>query len=93
MGDDVSNDNPENNQTVISEWKEVTGNNQQTFAFEGNEGLNPNLATTSSFTESNAYFLFVTEDLLETMVVETNRNAEQVIAKLGRPKSKSRLSL
>lgn len=90
--DDASDNNPGNNSTLISEWGEVTGNKQQTFAFVGKEGLNPNLDT-STFTVFNAYSLFVTEDLLETMVIETNRNAQQVIAKLGKPKSKSRLSL
>ena len=74
---DVSNDNPGVNPTVTSAWAEVTGNNQQSFMFVGTEGLNPNLDT-SIFTELNAYFLFVTEDLLETMVMETNRNADQV---------------
>lgn len=92
--DNVPDANTGNNQTVISDWGEVTGNNQQTFAFVGKEGLNPNLATTSTFTELNAYSLFVTDDLLEIMVIETNQNAQQVISKLGRrPKSNSRLSL
>lgn len=49
----------------------MTGNNQKTFAFVGND---PNLATTSSFIKSNAYSLFVTEDFLVTILTGTNRN-------------------
>lgn len=91
--EDVSNDNAGNDPTVISEFRDITGNNQQTFAFVGNEGLHPNLVITNSFTVLNAYSVFVTENLLEIMVIKTNRNAHQAIAKLGRPKSKSRLSV
>lgn len=73
--EDVSNDNPGNDPTVISEWRDITGNNQQTFAFVENEGLHPNLIITNSFTVLNAYSVFVTENLLEIMVIKTNRNA------------------
>lgn len=44
-------DNIGSNRTVIPEWKKVTENSQKTFKFEGNEGLNTNLPTTSSFSE------------------------------------------
>jgi len=64
--DEVS-DNIGFNTAVVPEWKKVTGNSLKT-----------NLPTTSSFSEIEAYFLFLTEDLLETIVVETNRNAQQV---------------
>lgn len=79
LSDDVANDNPANTLTVTSEWKEVTGNNQALFAFMENEGINPNLVI-SDFTELNAYSLLVTEELL-IMVIETNRNAQQVLEK------------
>lgn len=55
---------------VTSAWMEVTGDNQQVFAFNGSVGSNPNLDTTTN--------------ILQIMVTETNLNAQQVLTKAGK---------
>lgn len=72
-------------------WNDVTGYHQQDFQFDGMFGINPNI-NVEHISVLDCYQLFITEDILQLIVTETNRNAQQVHGKKGSTTKKSRLS-
>ena len=65
--------------TSIQTWNDVTNQNQKYFLFEKNPGLKieiPHNVTIWMYLN-----LFITDEIINLMVVETNRNAEQVLSK------------
>jgi len=72
---------------VISEqtWNNVTVKNQKQVLFENNPGLKvviPNNATIWTYLN-----LFITDKITDLIVMEINRNANQVLSKLQLTKS------
>lgn len=57
----------------------MTGNNQKQFTFSSNPGLKITIPT--DFTAWNCLNLFLTNEIIDLIVVETNRNAEQFLSK------------
>lgn len=84
----TNTDHQNNNYT----WNLVSGLHQKVFQFDDQFGINPNIDV-ANISIADSYKLFVTDDILEVMVTETNRNAEQVIRGKGVPKKKSRLQM
>jgi len=65
------------NDNISSNWYPVTGNYQKYFTYENDCTLSIELLANN---EPNDYFkLFLTDDILNSMVLETNRNAEQYL--------------
>ncbi|XP_008188519.1 piggyBac transposable element-derived protein 4-like [Acyrthosiphon pisum] len=59
-------------------WSNVTGNNQKQLVFNGFPGLKINISANA--TVWDCFNLFFTDDIIELIVIETNRNAEQFLS-------------
>jgi len=60
-----------------SKWNTVTGNNQKNFNFTANSG--PLVILDENIGPMNYFKLFFTDEIIELMVIETNRNAQQYL--------------
>lgn len=88
----IENDQNISNQGQnIHEWDQVTGAHQKVFQFDDQFGVNPNLDI-QNISVLDSYKLFVSDEILQIIVTETNRNADQVIRKKGLLRKKSRLA-
>lgn len=65
---------PNNSQ---SNWKAVTGTNQKNFNFMGNSG--PLVILDEDMGPMDYFKLFCTDEIIQLMVIETNRNAQQFL--------------
>jgi hypothetical protein len=77
---ELSNVSPaqlENNDDITSNWYPVTGNHQKHFTYQHNTMLPVQLQP--NFEPLDYYKLFFTADILECIVLETNKNAEQYL--------------
>lgn len=77
---ELSNVSPaqlENNDDITSNWYPVTGNHQKHFTYQPNTMLPVQLQL--NFEPLDYYKLFFTADILEGIVLETNKNAEQYL--------------
>lgn len=73
---EVVNNHPK---TSKQTWNDITNQNQKNFLFEKNPGLKieiPHNATIWTYLN-----LFITDEIINLMVVETNKNADQVLSK------------
>lgn len=59
-------------------WSNVIGNNQKQLVFNGFPGLKINISANA--TVWDCFNLFFTDDIIELIVIETNRNAEQFLS-------------
>lgn len=57
-------------------WSNVSGNNQKQILFSGNPGLKINIPSVSIW---DYFHLFITDKLIDLMVLETNCNADQML--------------
>lgn len=80
-----------NNQNKNYTWNQLIVLHQKVFHFDDQFGVKPGIDI-EHISVADSYKLFVTDDILQVMVAETNRNAEQVIPGSGALKKKSRLS-
>ncbi|XP_026819540.1 piggyBac transposable element-derived protein 4-like [Rhopalosiphum maidis] len=60
-----------------SNWNTVTGTNQKNFNFTGNSG--PLVILDEDIGPMDYFKLFLTDNIIELMVIETNRNAQQFL--------------
>jgi len=61
----------------VQEWCDVTCKNQKNIVFNGNPGLKIDILPNATVWD---YFnLFITNEIIDLMVVETNRNADQML--------------
>lgn len=68
------------NTTRIETWNDVTGKNQKQFLFNNtNSGSKIDIPVDSS--AFDIFKLFFTSEIINLIVVETNRNAEQFLSK------------
>ncbi|XP_025422545.1 piggyBac transposable element-derived protein 4-like [Sipha flava] len=75
--DDNDNDNADDNTHTYSQWGTVTGLNQKHFEFNDIRDIRFNFKIKSSCLQ---YFqIFMTDELVEIMMLETNRNANQFV--------------
>lgn len=83
---DESNEITKSQRPVIEHtWNDVTGHHQKQFIFSKNPGFKveiPNNATALQYLK-----LFITDEIIDLIVLETNRNADQVLSKLRLTKS------
>lgn len=64
--------------SVPDAWSDVTGLNQQSFTFTCQSGINLP-GRKNSYSPLECFELFVDNDILEMITLETNRNVEQVV--------------